>query len=201
MNRRRLALGVPGVALVALALVGTGLVGGLVPAEAAVAVLGTDYVFVALIGGGSLAVAAAVLVDGDEVDQARMPDPESATAVPAPGDDLADRLDSWRVAVPVLGRRVRRDVRDRLREDAVTAVRRARNCDEAAARERVDSGAWTSDSRAAAFLASDRSASLGDALAATLRGETPFVAGARRTADAVADVELGGTEREQGVTR
>ncbi|WP_415379366.1 hypothetical protein [Halosimplex sp. TS25] len=201
MNRRRLALGVPGVALVALALVGTGLVGGFVTAEAAVAVLGTDYFFVALIGAGSLAVAAAVLVDGDEVDQTRMPDPESVTAVPAPGDDLGDRLDGWRVAVPVLGRRVRRDVRERLREDAITAVRRARNCDETAAVERVDNGEWTSDSRAAAFLASDRRASPGDVLAAVLRGETPFSDGARRTADAVADVELGGTEREPGVVR
>ncbi|WP_123535466.1 DUF7269 family protein [Halosimplex salinum] len=201
MNRRRLALGVPGVALVALALVGTGLVGGLVPAEAAVAVLGTDYFFVALIGGGSLAVAAAVLVDGDAVDQARMPDPESVTAVPAPGDDLGDRLDGWRVAVPVLSRRARREVRDRLREDAVTAVRRARNCDEAAAVERVDSGAWTTDPRAAAFLASDRSASLADVLAGAVRGETPFGDGARRTADAVADVELGGTERESEAAR
>jgi len=191
MNRRRLLLGAAGVGLVLLSVAGTSLVAGLFPSGTALSVLGNDYALVAVFGVAALLAAAVVVARGGSVDQTRMPDPESATAVPAPGDPLAETLSDWRFAVPFAGRDLQSRVRERLRDGAVEAVRGTLNCDDAGARERVARGTWTDDPHAAALLADDRSPSVRARLTATFHGDSWFVYAARRTAGAVADLDSG----------
>lgn len=195
MNYRRALLGVAGVTLVSLAIAASGLVSALVPSGPLVSLLGNDYAFVALLGLAGLVVAAVVVGRGDAVDQTRMPDPESATAVLAPGDEFAATLGRWQLVVPFAGRELEGTVRDRLREAAVRTVRRTGNCDADAARDRVADGTWTEDRHAAAFLADGARPSLGARLEAALHGDAWFVYGARRTAAAVADLAESGGRR------
>ena len=195
MNYRRALLGVAGVMLVSLALVASGLVSTLVPSGPLVSLLGNDYALVALLGLVGLLVAAVVAQRGDAVDQTRMPDPESATAVLAPGDEFAATLGRWQLVVPFAGRELKETVRDRLRDAAVRTVRRTGNCDADAARERVADGTWTDDRHASAFLADGARPSLGARLEAALHGDPWFVYGARRTAAAVADLAESGGRR------
>lgn len=186
-NPRRALFGAAGLALLGAVLVAGGRVASFLPTGSLVGTLGNDYLLVAALGGGSLLAATVVAARGDTVVQSEMPDPEDGVTVPAPGDGLARTLDRRRLAVPLLARRTRRSVRDRLRESAVEAVVRVEGCTEREARERVRSGNWTDDPDAAAFLEDGGGfpspGAYGRALAA---GDPWFAYGARRTADAVA---------------
>ena len=105
---------------------------------------------------------------------------------PVPGDDFDSALRAPQVAVPLLGRARRTAVRDRLRAAAVDSVARTSGLDRDHAREVVAAGTWT-DPWACAFLGGTRGPGYRARLAALLAGITPFVRGARRTAEAIAD--------------
>ena len=190
MNPRRLVLGVAGVGLLSAALFAGGTVDSRIPTGDAIAVLGNDYVLVVLLGALALLAALGVLEHGSGVEQARMPDPERAVPAPTPGDELADAIAGRAIAVPFLGRRTRHDVRARLRESAIAAVRHDERCTEAAARARVDAGEWTDDPAAAAFLATggDRPP-VAARVRALATGDTWFASRARRAADAIASMD------------
>lgn len=167
--------------------------------------LGNDYLLVVPLGAlavlSVLAVLAARARSG--VDQATPPDPEQVPTAPHPGNEL-DRL-----ADDGLGLRARlfsdddERVRERLRTAAIRTVMRSDGCSREEARERVDSGDWTDDSAAAEFLAGGESLSLGERVAAALRGESAFQRGLHRTAAAIAvrpgdSMYADGGEREGG---
>ena len=149
--------------------------------------LGNDYLLVVPLGAlavlSVLAVVAARARSG--VDQATPPDPEQVPTAPHPGSEL-DRL-----ADDGLGLRARlfsdddERVRERLRTAAIRTVMRSDGCSREEARERVDSGEWTDDSAAAEFLAGGESLSLGERVAAALRGESAFQRGLHRAAAAI----------------
>ncbi|QLG60379.1 DUF7269 family protein [Halorarum salinum] len=188
MKRRRVVLGAAGVALLGLAVLGSGEGPAADLVDDAVAALGNDYLFLVAIAAGGLVVAAAMAVSGraSNVEQARMPDPERPVAVPAPGAGFDDRVGSVGFGLPVVGRSARESVRERLRACAVDVTMRSAGCGGEEARRRVDDGRWTDDPDAAAFLSSSgRSASLPTLLRAALRGETPAQRRARRAAEEV----------------
>lgn len=129
------------------------------------------------------------LLSGDRA--ASMPTVEGFTSTETPGDefelamaDLAGRR--GRAARPESHRE---RIEERLRNDAIRTVARIEGCSSPTARERVDSGEWTDDRYAAAFV--------GDGVAGPrwwqrLRDRLLRVDGfersARRTARAVADL-------------
>lgn len=182
---RRAALGAAGLSLLGGVLLAGDRVASTVPVDDLVGLFGNDYLLVAALGAVALLVAAVVVERGDTVVQSEMPDPEAGVSVPTPGDDLAATLDSWLLAVPLFGSETRASVRSRLRESAVETVARAEGCTEREARERVESGRWTDDPDAAAFLAREERPSLGGYRRALAGGEPWFTHGARRTARAV----------------
>lgn len=184
MNYRRLLFGGLGTLIVAAVVATGGRLPGPLSVAPLVALLENDYFFLAVLGGIALAVASVVLTRGDGVSEAQMPEAEETVSVPTPGDRFDDRVGRWRHVVPFAGRRTRRAVRERLREDAVETLRRTRGYGAAEAEARVREGRWTDDERAAAFLAEDADAE-GEWLAATLRGDPPFAVRARRTVDEI----------------
>jgi hypothetical protein len=149
--------------------------------------LGNDYLLVVPLGAlavlSVLAVLAARARSG--VDQATPPDPEQVPTAPHPGSEL-DRL-----ADDGLGLRARlfsdddERVRERLRTAAVRTVMRSDGCSREEARERVDGGDWTDDRAAAEFLAGGESLSVGQRVAAALRGESAFQRGLHCAAAAI----------------
>ena len=195
MNARRAALGALGVVALAVAqsATGDGAFAGLV--SAAVSALGNDYLFVASVGGASIVVAAAMLYSGRSANltQATMPDPERPTAVPAAGDGFDERVESLRFALPVVGRRERERVRERLRTAAVEATVRSAGCSRGEAERRVASGAWTDDDDAAAFLSStDSPASPERRLRLFAAGDTLGRRRVRRTVEEICERTPGG---------
>jgi len=178
----------PVLTAIGVAAVGLGVL--LVVRPGLAAVVGADYVAVTVVG--LLAVVQAVRVvqrrRSTEIRGAETPDVETVETVPTPGEAFDDRVAGLRSSGRRTTVREREDIRDQLVETAVTAVARARNCSRAAARERIEAGAWTDDRYAAAFLAGPDGPSL------PFRSKLRFVVGSeslrqhqmRRTADAVA---------------
>lgn len=203
MNWTRLAIAALGVAVFcagAIVLLVPG-AGGSLPVDAAVEVLGYDYLLVAVLGVVAFAVTLPVMalraVGG--LDQATPPDPEGIETVPRFGADVDAILEEGPgIRTRLLGDRGRA-VRERFREAAVRTVARVERCDHAEARRRVTDGTWTDDPSAAAFLSEDGaapiSAALRGGLRAALGGETPFQRRARRTAEAIVALAEGSDER------
>ena len=79
-------------------------------------------------------------------------DPERRAPATVPGADLDERIEQA-TGSALGGHRARREVRDRVRELAVAAVARDRNVPADAADRLVETGDWTDDATAAAFLA------------------------------------------------
>lgn len=187
MNYRRLVSGGVGLTALALGLTlsGDG-TGGLV--DKLVSTLGNDYLFLAVVAGGSLLVAAAMFVSGraSNLDQARMPDAERPISVPAPGSNFDKRVEGLRFSLPLVGRGHREAVRSRLRSAAAEAVVQRANCSRDEADRRVALGEWTTDGDAAAFLAeaNDVTGETGH-LAALISGSTRRRHRVRRTIDAI----------------
>jgi len=199
--RRRL------LAAVGLSVVAAGVAAWLVPSVAAgladtLAAAGNVYPLFLALGVLALILAFTLgmtaLLSDDRA--ASMPTVEEFTSTDTPGDefelamaDLAGRR--GRAARPESHReRIER----RLRDDAVRTVARVDGCSPATARERVESGEWTDDRYAAAFV--------GDGVAGPrwwqrlrdrlLRADG-FERSARRTARAVAD-RAASAERSTG---
>lgn len=162
-----------------------------IPIEAIVALLGNDYILVAVLAGVAILVVLSALgariVTG--LDQTTPPDPEQVHSVPSFGAEF-DELVSRGGLRALLVTEQQREVRSRLRAAAIATVMLESNCTRSEARERVDRGTWTDDPEAAAFLATSRESEpapkQAPGFAARLKtafgGETPFQRGARRTA-------------------
>jgi len=123
------------------------------------ATLGNDYFLVGAIAAVGIFLALIFAYQGraGTVQQIETPDAEGAQPVPAPGDDfdeLVGRSKSWRA------REERKEVRERLRETAVSAVTKKENCPRYAAEHRVETGSWTEDTYAAALLGDEEAPGL-----------------------------------------
>jgi len=189
VNRVRALLGAAGALVLVLAWATlSGQIGPVVPLSGFVDALGNDYFLVVVVAGVAVAVAVPLLASGREsrLDQAEMPDPERPTGMPTPGDDFDDALSDPLLFFPLVGRRRRRAVRERLVAAAARAIERAEGCGEAEARRRIEDGTWTSDPVVGRFLAESSfggpSSGAAGALAA---GTLPIRVRARRTVDAI----------------
>jgi len=128
------------------------------------------------------------------VRQAETPTPEPFAPSPSPGASFETSLDSVEATTGIRQVRAKRAVRERLTEAAISVLTHRTHCSEAAARRRLETGTWTDDPHAAAFLASDRQSSLdwSTRLRLRLRGASPFEWRARRTMDAVVGIDDAG---------
>ena len=124
----------------------------LLPMEAIVGVLGSDYVVVAVLGVLAVGCAGIALVVRVRrgVTEATPPVVEGVQSAISPGaavDRTAGRsLMADNAAV---------DLRERLRDAAIAATIAATDCSRADARRQVDEGSWTTDQVASAWLAAD----------------------------------------------
>lgn len=115
-------------------------------------------------------------------------EPERRAPAAVPGADLDERI--ARVASPAPGGyRNRRDLRDRVREVAVEAVARDRNCSREAAAAAVDDGTWTDDPAAAAFFDTRTGYPLRVRLSAGIRGRSNYWYGLRTAVDEIERIE------------
>lgn len=122
-------------------------------------------------------------------------EPERRVRASVPGSDLDDEI--ARVASSSRGGyRSRAALRDRVREVATASAARERNCSTAEAVRAVETGAWTDDSTAAAFLADDASYPLRVRLRAAVSGESRYGLGLRAAVDAIGRVEAGESSTE-----
>ena len=160
------------------------------------AAFGNDYLFVVPLGVGATVVLMGSLASRTirGVDQARPPDPERVPTADAPGSEF-DRLvgGGWRTAPAAIRRR--EALHDRLRAVAIRTLVSETGCTRTEARRRVETGTWTEDHEAAAFLVEDPDGgrqSAADVVGAVLRLELPLQRRARRAAEAVARLHGGG---------
>jgi hypothetical protein len=180
----RLALVAAGVVAFGLALVPG--VATLLPVGAVVAWVGNDYVLLGAVGGVALVVLSWMVARRatGHVEQAAPPDPETVPDAPRPGERVDDLLARWPWG---LSGAERDYLRERLRTAAVydeLGTGRSR----AAARERVDSGAWTNDPVAARFLRADPPGpTVTERLRLALRGDSWTQHAARTTARVLVD--------------
>jgi hypothetical protein len=117
-------------------------------------------------------------------------EPERRAPAAVPGSDLDERI--ARVVSPAPGGyRDRRDLRDRVREVAVDAVARDRNCSREAAAAVVDDGTWTDDPAAAAFFDTRSRYPIRIRLSAGIRGRSNYWYGLRAAVDEVERIEGG----------
>lgn len=161
-----------------------------VPVRAIVAVVGNDYLLVAILGIPALLLGFIVMAIRGKtgLDQASPPPPEQVHPVARHGEPIDDFL-----ADGGLGEVANSDqqaaMQRRLKSIAVTAVMRADNCTKATARERVETGTWTDQKTAARFLAEAETSGLGARLKAALTGSSPYRQAARVTAAGVARLD------------
>lgn len=135
----------------------------LLPVEAMIRALGSDYWVVAVVGLAAVALALFVLLvqSISGVNEAAVPVVESVESAPHPGQAL-DRSVEGHVSGP----------QGRLRETAVQTLMRREHCSRSDAETRVAQGEWTDDDVAAAYLG-------------TYRTGVPDQEAVRRTADAI----------------
>ncbi len=123
----------------------------LVPIDALIAVLGSDYFVVATVGLAAVALGIGILllqaVSG--IDEATLPVVETIESAPHPGHVLDASM--HRVTTEFTAD----DRRARLRETAIRTLVRCDRYTRSEAEQLVASGDWTDDQIAAAFLAGD----------------------------------------------
>ena len=175
--------GVAAVAVGLLAALDRGIAAAISPTSAVVTLLGV------------LGLVQGVRYANARRDRRRLPadpgEPERRARAVVPGSDLDERI--ARVASPAPGAyRERRDLRDRVREAAVEAVARDRNCSPEAAATAVDNGTWTDDATAAAFFDTRTSYPLRVRLSAGVRGRSNYWYGLRAAIDGIERIESGG---------
>ncbi|SEP27999.1 hypothetical protein SAMN04487948_1326 [Halogranum amylolyticum] len=182
------ALGVLVFAL-ALGVLVTPELGGSIPVGEAVDAAGSDYKLFVVFGAAALAVVFVVFalraVGGQN--QATPPDPEDIRTAPVPGAGFdAVLTDGVGLRERLFGD-AHEQVRGRLRETATQTVMRRENCGRKTARESVETGSWTDDRDAAAFVggAEGPSPPLSSRVSAALRGRSWFQHGARRAAEEI----------------
>lgn len=121
------------------------------------------------------------------ITEAETPDPESAMALPTPGDDFDEQLAPYRRA----SRRQpnnRGRIYERLEEAAITAISWRRDCSRDEAIQQLRDGSWTEDRSAVAFFGGENemaSMSFGDWFRSLVSPESRFYRQARHAAYAV----------------
>jgi len=149
--------------------------------EPLLAAAGNDYVLVAVFGG----VALVMTILG--LDQTTAPDPTEVRTAPRPGVEFDRTVDEGLGLSLWLSNGEADRVRERLREAAIRVEMRANGVSRRRARDAVESGAWTDDEAATAFLGTDGHApGWRVRVRAAARGESWFQFGSRRTARAIA---------------
>jgi hypothetical protein len=161
-----------------------GLLGGLSVGETSVLAVGVVALFYALLPLG--------LQRGSHRRQAPSKNPEEVPAGSVPGDDV-DRLFAGAEGSSVHHVDRRNELRRRLEESAVRAIRKRDDCSLAAAQEAIEEGTWTDDPIAASYFADPMSdvtnrLPMGRRLRFHLSGGSPEVRAARRVADEIADI-------------
>lgn len=149
------------------------------------AALGNDYLLVGSIAAVALFFGLLFAFRGraGTVQQTETPDAEGVESVPAPGDDfdeLVREAKGWR------SREKKEEVRERVRESAIDVVASEENCSRPEASRYVDTGTWTADRYAAAFLGGSDAPKL--PLLTRLRvayGGSPFETAASRAVEEV----------------
>lgn len=180
MNRPLFAVGVACIALGVARTLGVG--GPALP--------GGAYGFVAVAAVAALAAGVALYRDaGDDPVPRSSARPPTRSRPRRPGAEAADAIDDLRV----VGRRTdvadgRRDLHDRLHAVAVDVLVAKRDLDEATARDRLATGAWTADADAAACFVDGPTPPLSvrDQVAALRSGDPPY---ARRVRRALAELD------------
>lgn len=168
--------------------------------DAVVEAVGYDYVVPAVLGILALLAAIVVFVSGRgaTMAQTEMPTVERPVPVPAAGEPFDETIGSWRFATRVFGGGTAEAVRERLRAAAVAAIAAEEGLSRPAARDEVESGTWTDDAAAAAFLAG-RYTPLGTWIRALAGGETGPEYRARRTVAAIVAIQDGDAGERRGV--
>ncbi|WP_135855423.1 DUF7269 family protein [Halorussus salinus] len=196
MKRYRLVSGAAGVVALGVALaLGGGPAGGVV--GALLAALGNDYFVVAAFAGVGLLVALSAVASGGggALEQTETPTPERPVTAPVAGDAVDDALDSRTALLPVVGDERREELRERLRTVAIETQVRRGDCSREEAERRLDSGTWTDDGEAAAFLAGENPG-VEARLLALARGEPWGRRGARRAVSELLDADDRGRSGE-----
>jgi hypothetical protein len=161
----------------------------MLPVEAAVLALGSDYVVVAVVGllavGLSTLVIAARHVRG--VQEANPPVVEGVQSASYPGTEF-DRAAGSR---PGVRGSASADCRARLREAAIHATMRTDGCPRDVAARRVTRGEWTDDPVAVRYLRDPRHADGAPNDDGTVWSTNRDERAIHRTVDAIAEVEAG----------
>lgn len=164
-------------------------VAGVLPVEAMIAALGSDYVVLAVVGLAAVAIAVLVLlaVAVSGVDEADLPIVESVESAPHPGQAV-DRSVDDESGGQVPDSRVMR-----LTEAAVRTLMRAEHCSRSTAERRVAEGTWTDDEVAADYLAASDGGLFRTAVSDRER--------VRRTAEAIERLDAHGSSGQGGSAR
>ncbi|MFH5798106.1 hypothetical protein [Haladaptatus sp. CMAA 1911] len=122
-----------------------------------------------------------------DVEGAGTGDPETNVTLPVPGQEFDDRLRTVHSGPRRRRFRSRKAVRERLEEALVEAIVQREGCSDDGARTRIETGEWTDDPEAAAFVAGHPSPrrSWRQWFRQSFGSETAFQYRARKTADAV----------------
>lgn len=122
-----------------------------------VEVLGNDYILVGLVAVVVAVVSAWVLFTGrsGNLRQTELPEPERPARGRSPGATFDAYLATWRIRLPLAGRRYRTVVRERIHRAAVRVVMSEAGCSRSEAESSLHTGRWTDDPIAANFLRND----------------------------------------------
>ncbi|WP_458206632.1 DUF7269 family protein [Haladaptatus sp. NG-SE-30] len=114
-------------------------------------------------------------------------DPETNLTLPTPGDDFDERLRVVHSGTRTARFQSRKTLRELLERSVVEAIVEREGCSEDDARARLETGDWTDDPYAAAFLGGPTAPrrSWREWIRHSLSGETRFQRRVRRTAGAV----------------
>lgn len=177
----------PRTALLALGL--AAFVGG-VAALFGVLEVGLSESIAVVVGLLAVVIGIRTLVNRSDANRTSTPDPERRTAVPVPGETLAEAVDTFRT-VDTSYRAAGRRTAQGLRAAAVAALTRFDGCTEEEASRQLEDGTWTDDPMAAAFLSpslEDPSRSIRDRLADVTGRQSRFYTQVRHAVAAIAAI-------------
>ncbi|WP_423745613.1 hypothetical protein V5735_06520 (plasmid) [Haladaptatus sp. SPP-AMP-3] len=123
-----------------------------------------------------------------DIDGTDTGDPETNVTLPIPGQEFDERLRSVHSGPRKRRFRSRKELRERLESALVEAIVQREGCSDDGARTRIETGEWTDDPEAAAFVAGQPAPrrSWREWLRQSFGSETAFQHRARRSARAVA---------------
>lgn len=191
MVRPLVALGVAAIAVGFVAAVDRGVASALDPSETVVTLIGALGVVQGLRYANSRR--------RRRREAAAPGDPERRVPAAVPGTGLDERIEQA-TGPGIGGHRARRRVRERVRDLVVATVAHERNVSVEAAERLVETGDWTSDATAAAFLARSSSYPVRVRLRAMVSGRSRYEFGLRAVVDAIDRAEGSGGDRDAGAT-